>query len=194
MRLSFTRFVLLAGSVAAFAAGCASNEPVAQEPPSTSGAAQPTGGTPPAAGCADGQACPQGQVCKTDASAPGGTCVRACQHAGKAYAVGEGFPSADGCNTCSCMEDGSVACTKKACACSPETETNRRYKMRDASQCKAALFQCDPGTKPFFSDCGCGCEQPATCPQFVNCMPGPGAQPCNEDEIKKSCPFTQIAH
>jgi len=33
----------------------------------------------------------------------------------KTYKVGEGFPSADGCNTCSCAEDGSVACTEKAC-------------------------------------------------------------------------------
>lgn len=33
----------------------------------------------------------------------------------KTYQVGEGFPSADGCNTCSCTENGSVACTEMAC-------------------------------------------------------------------------------
>lgn len=33
----------------------------------------------------------------------------------KTYKVGEGFPSADGCNTCSCSENGSIACTEKAC-------------------------------------------------------------------------------
>jgi hypothetical protein len=33
----------------------------------------------------------------------------------KTYKVGEGFPSADGCNTCSCAENGSVACTEMAC-------------------------------------------------------------------------------
>jgi hypothetical protein len=91
------------------------------------------------------------------------------------------------------MEGGAVGCTRKACACNPEQEKSRRYKMRDPSQCKAALFGCDPGTKPFFNDCGCGCEQPATCPASVNCMPGPGSQPCNQDEIKKTCPFTEIA-
>jgi len=33
----------------------------------------------------------------------------------KTYKVGEGFPSVDGCNTCSCSENGSIACTEKAC-------------------------------------------------------------------------------
>lgn len=33
----------------------------------------------------------------------------------KIYKVGESFPSADGCNTCSCSENGSIACTEKAC-------------------------------------------------------------------------------
>ncbi len=33
----------------------------------------------------------------------------------KTYKVGESFPSADGCNTCSCSENGSITCTEKAC-------------------------------------------------------------------------------
>jgi len=37
----------------------------------------------------------------------------------KTYKVGESFPSADGCNTCSCSENGSIACTEKACANTP---------------------------------------------------------------------------
>jgi len=32
------------------------------------------------------------------------------------YAVGESFPASDGCNTCYCGEDGSIACTEMACA------------------------------------------------------------------------------
>jgi hypothetical protein len=35
---------------------------------------------------------------------------------GDGHAVGESFPSADGCNTCSCGADGTVACTTRACA------------------------------------------------------------------------------
>ncbi|MCG5051737.1 MAG: hypothetical protein KA712_02145 [Myxococcales bacterium] len=38
-----------------------------------------------------------------------------CTSGGKVHAVGESFPSPDGCNTCSCQADGSVACTEKAC-------------------------------------------------------------------------------
>jgi len=33
----------------------------------------------------------------------------------KTYKVGESFPSADGCNTCSCTEDSSIVCTSMAC-------------------------------------------------------------------------------
>ena len=42
--------------------------------------------------------------------------------------------------------------------CDPAKEPNREYKMRDPNQCKAALFQCPAGKKPFFNNCGCGCE------------------------------------
>ena len=37
-----------------------------------------------------------------------------CEYAGKIYKSGEGFPSDDGCNSCSCV-DGEVACTLMAC-------------------------------------------------------------------------------
>ena len=37
-----------------------------------------------------------------------------CLYGGKTYKSGEGFPSEDGCNSCSC-EDGQVACTLIAC-------------------------------------------------------------------------------
>ncbi len=38
-----------------------------------------------------------------------------CQYGGAVFDVGDDFPSDDGCNTCSCMNDGNVACTAKAC-------------------------------------------------------------------------------
>jgi hypothetical protein len=38
-----------------------------------------------------------------------------CDFNGKHYAVGDSFPDADGCNTCSCTQGGQVACTDKAC-------------------------------------------------------------------------------
>jgi hypothetical protein len=45
-----------------------------------------------------------------------GTEPGTCLYDGERYDVGEGFPSSDGCNTCSCQSDGNVACTLRACA------------------------------------------------------------------------------
>ncbi len=39
------------------------------------------------------------------------------------YKVGESFPSADGCNTCSCAETGDVICTEKACDITSDSES-----------------------------------------------------------------------
>ncbi|PKN58603.1 MAG: hypothetical protein CVU56_04995 [Deltaproteobacteria bacterium HGW-Deltaproteobacteria-14] len=44
-----------------------------------------------------------------------GTCAT-CSYGGDAYQVGDSFPADDGCNTCGCMADGTVACTKIGCA------------------------------------------------------------------------------
>src|SRR5687768_15952435 len=38
-----------------------------------------------------------------------------CQVNGKGYALNEQFPASDGCNTCTCLIDGTAACTEKAC-------------------------------------------------------------------------------
>jgi hypothetical protein len=46
----------------------------------------------------------------------GGGGDEGCTYAGEQYDVGDGFPSEDGCNTCSCTEGGQVACTLRACA------------------------------------------------------------------------------
>jgi hypothetical protein len=48
--------------------------------------------------------------CTSAGSAAGG-----CDFGGKHYAVGETFPDADGCNTCTCSANG-IACTELACA------------------------------------------------------------------------------
>jgi hypothetical protein len=44
----------------------------------------------------------------------GGT---SCTYQGKTYSPGASVPSTDKCNTCSCMSDGQVGCTLKACTC-----------------------------------------------------------------------------
>jgi hypothetical protein len=42
-------------------------------------------------------------------------CLNGCVYNGTSYGAGESFPAGDGCNTCSCSADGSVACTEEAC-------------------------------------------------------------------------------
>ena len=42
-----------------------------------------------------------------------------CEVDGRGFGPGETFPAADGCNTCVCMDDGSVACTERACPTNP---------------------------------------------------------------------------
>ncbi|GEM_PF-537613 len=45
------------------------------------------------------------------------TTITTCKDVdGKEYKVGETFPAADGCNTCTCGKDGSISCTEKACS------------------------------------------------------------------------------
>lgn len=42
-------------------------------------------------------------------------CGGTCEVDGRFYRPGEHFTAPDGCNTCSCGWDGSVACTEMAC-------------------------------------------------------------------------------
>jgi len=42
-----------------------------------------------------------------------------CELNGSEYAQGQSFPSADGCNTCTCESPNMIACTEKACAPTP---------------------------------------------------------------------------
>jgi hypothetical protein len=38
-----------------------------------------------------------------------------CEYEGETYEPGDDFPAADGCNSCTCGEDGDVGCTEMAC-------------------------------------------------------------------------------
>lgn len=43
-------------------------------------------------------------------------CFPVCEYGGSTRQAGESFPALDGCNTCTCFEDSTVACTELACA------------------------------------------------------------------------------
>lgn len=109
------------------------------------------------------------------------------------------------CGCCPCVDGqimGSVVC-KGGCyvaldggaACDPAAELHQRsYVSTDPSQCKVIKYSCIMGTTPFSNACGCGCEQAATCPDWFNCMPGPGAPPCDVTAIQTQCPYSGIAY
>ena len=43
-----------------------------------------------------------------------------CELNDKKYKIGESFAAADGCNTCSCEPDLTIACTEKDCSSAAE--------------------------------------------------------------------------
>lgn len=81
-----------------------------------------------------------------------------CSYNNKTYNAGDGFPSTDGCNTCSCTPTGNVVCTKKAClACDPPNEPWRNY-VGDPRTCQTIRYVCVATKRSFQNACGCGCE------------------------------------
>ena len=117
----------------------------------------------------------------------GVTCTT-CYYTGELHQSGESFPSVDGCNTCTC-DGGGVACTEIACACNPEGEWYRDY-VGDPESCQVIDYVCPDGTTSFFNECGCGCEQPTSCPKAFDCMP-PSA--CDIQSLQQLCPYSGIA-
>jgi hypothetical protein len=80
-----------------------------------------------------------------------------CSYNNQTYQSGDSFDSTDGCNTCTCSSNGSVGCTKMACACDPDNEPNRNY-VGTPQQCMTLRYTCMTGWTAFSNACGCGCE------------------------------------
>jgi hypothetical protein len=144
-----------------------------------------------------GDAFPAGDGCNSCTCEPGGlaSCTLIwcpmCTYAGTQYKPGESFPALDGCNSCTCDDTGNVGCTKVACACDPTKEWWRQYVATDPAQCMVIDYGCPANTTGFENECGCGCEQAASCPQWFDCMP---PNPCDEQQIKETCPYSGIAY
>ena len=111
-----------------------------------------------------------------------------CNYAGKSYDFGEKFPSRDGCNQCEC-QFGQISCTEIACACAPDKEWFRHYTTTSPETCALADFICPTNTRHFGNQCGCGCEQADTCPEWISCEPGNTS--C--ESMRALCPYSQPA-
>jgi hypothetical protein len=77
--------------------------------------------------------------------------------------------------------------------CDPETEHDREYIGASPTACAVIFYGCPEHTTMFSNDCGCGCEQDASCPEFVDCMPGGDPNPGCSSEERARCPYTDIA-
>lgn len=82
-----------------------------------------------------------------------------------------------------------IQCQTVQPGCDPATEYNRNY-VATREQCKYVRFGCLPNTTYFANDCGCGCEQPSSCPQSVDCEPGGAAQASPLCTDSSTCPYT----
>ena len=101
-------------------------------------------------------------------SSTGGGSGESCSYEGNTYEDGDGFPSADGCNACTC-ESGTVSCTVKDCeatacggmagmTCSDDEycayEPGDLCGQADAqSVCRTRPVACDASFMPV-----CGCD------------------------------------
>jgi hypothetical protein len=119
-----------------------------------------------------------------------------CFHGHDGFVVGESF-SPDGCNTCTCMEDGGLACTEMACidTCSFNGEIHEVGETFPAGDgCNTC--ECMEG-----GEVGCtliGCEGPICLYEGAEYFPGesfPSVDGCNtctcQDDGTVSC--TEIA-
>lgn len=79
-----------------------------------------------------------------------------CHYAGKTYGEGDSFPSDDGCNTCSCMSDGNVGCTAKACLSCDDISAMYGSLMEQATRCDPNAP--DPCSEKVVGGLRCGCE------------------------------------
>lgn len=87
--------------------------------------------------------------------------------------------------------DSVIVCQLNEGVCDPEREHDRHYVAESTETCAVIDYACPEDTTGFSNECGCGCEQPAECPEFVNCEPrlDPGYEPdplCSSED----CPYT----
>jgi hypothetical protein len=88
---------------------------------------------------------------------------------------------------------GGSAGSGNGSACNAELEPDREYVGESREECMVVRFSCPENTTMFANDCGCGCEQDESCPDFVDCMPGGNPNPGCTAEERARCPYTDIA-
>ena len=86
-----------------------------------------------------------------------------------------------------CGDDGGV--------CGEPPPRGVHYVSMSPAKCEVIDYACPSGASGYSDACGCGCRQPDTCPDYVDCQPGlPSEQTsplCANDAL---CPYTTRAY
>lgn len=83
-----------------------------------------------------------------------------------------------------------IVCQQGALECDHEANVHLHYVGDSPQECQVIDYSCPEYTTGFSNGCGCGCEQPSSCPEFLDCEPGGSVDPlCNSEE----CPYTPRA-
>ncbi|MCA9594618.1 MAG: hypothetical protein KC776_14940 [Myxococcales bacterium] len=115
-----------------------------------------------------------------------------CSYGGKSYSAGDSFPSSDGCNTCSCAQDGQVACTLLACVdgCSYDGKSHQPGESFPATDgCNQCTCNANGSVSCTEKACATTCEYQGK--TYVAGQSFPAGDGCNEcfcqDNGKVSC-------
>lgn len=184
--------------------GAGGSVPTTGGAPGTGGDPMGTGGEPPECCLADA-ACDDGDLqVDSESDCPiGGECYSSTMCCETVWCM-EAQAPCDAVPTCAndetqvdaCIEGrpcvkralcGTViVCQKLEAYCDIGDEPNRHY-VGQGSECVGLDFSCPETTIRFDEPCGCGCEQPATCPPYIDCLPSNEVDPlCQSDE----CPYS----
>jgi hypothetical protein len=189
------------------------------------GAIATGGAAPTMGGCCNLLACPSGHQLVMNGTCPAGSecylyqsccqqvmCARpaaTCNaipvcDAGDHEITGECPPSVIACysrtlcgTTIRCISESGAGGEGGAggATCEPAAEYNRKYVATNPSTCQLIDYACPPATQGFQNACGCGCEQPGSCPEFVDCAPRVDTRPpdplCADSG---ACPYTTRAY
>jgi hypothetical protein len=79
-----------------------------------------------------------------------------CAYQGQSYPIGASFPAADGCNTCSCQPDFSIACTEIGCSNTCQTMADKYLALVDGA---AACTRSEECFMRLPDKLGCGCDR-----------------------------------